>query len=347
MLGLVPWGVLALAGAPLLFSATVPEQSAAMIQRYRETADGSYLTKAEALLEPLLKSDPANAAARRIRLELAMFRHEFPKVVEQAMRLVEENPRDRAAWAMLGDALMERGEYDRAGTAYERLTAIRANQESYNRLAWHRWVTGRKDEALGWMRAAVAAGSKTAEHQAWCLLELAEMAWKADLAPEARAALDEARRLFPNSHRARAIEARMAAARGDAAAAKKWWREAIAILPQPEYAAELALLERGPAAEHQWAFAMKIQDLAAANGEKANRMLALRLADAGRDLDRALALAEAEFEVRNDVYSYDAKAWVLFQMGRLEEAREAMREAVRLGTPEPSFRVHARAILGE
>jgi predicted Zn-dependent protease len=157
------FGVLALAGTPFLFSATTVDQSAAMIQRYRETADGSYLAKAEALIDPLLKAEPANTAARRLAIELAMFRHEFPQVIEQSTRLVEGNPRDRAAWAMLGDALMERGEYDRAGAAYERLTVIRANQESYNRLAWHRWVTGRKDEALGWMRAAVAAGSKSPE----------------------------------------------------------------------------------------------------------------------------------------------------------------------------------------
>jgi tetratricopeptide (TPR) repeat protein len=84
--------------------------------------------------------------------------------------------------------------------------------------------------------------------------------------------------------------------------------------------------------------------LLTANGEKANRNLALLYADAGRNLDRALALTRAEFEVRNDVYSYDALSWALYKNGELAGAAEASKKALALGTPEPTFYFHAGMI---
>jgi Tfp pilus assembly protein PilF len=87
-----------------------------------------------------------------------------------------------------------------------------------------------------------------------------------------------------------------------------------------------------------------IDKLAQANGEKANRTLALIYAANNRKLDRALELAKAEFEVRDDVYSHDALAWVLFKTGEIDSALEAIKKAVSLATPEPSFYFHAGMI---
>ena len=77
--------------------------------------------------------------------------------------------------------------------------------------------------------------------------------------------------------------------------------------------------------------------MARAGGEKTNRNLALVFADQDRNLPRALELAQAELDVRGDVYTYDTLAWVLYKNGRVEEAERASARALAFGTPEPSF----------
>ncbi len=56
-----------------------------------------------------------------------------------------------------------------------------------------------------------------------------------------------------------------------------------------------------------------------------NRDLALFYADHDIKLDEALALAHKEFEVRHDIYTWDALAWALYKNGKYQEAGDAMR----------------------
>ncbi|MGH9660282.1 MAG: tetratricopeptide repeat protein, partial [Bryobacteraceae bacterium] len=81
-----------------------------------------------------------------------------------------------------------------------------------------------------------------------------------------------------------------------------------------------------------------------ASGQKANRLLALAWADQKRNLDVALEAVEADLKIRQDVYTYDALAWVRHQRGEYEAARGASRQALRFGTPEPLFHFHAGMI---
>ena len=55
-------------------------------------------------------------------------------------------------------------------------------------------------------------------------------------------------------------------------------------------------------------------------------------------------LIEEELKVRQDVYTYDAFAWVLYKQKRYEEAQQAMDRALKMGTPEPGFHYHAGMI---
>ena len=120
------------------------------------------------------------------------------------------------------------------------------------------------------------------------------------------------------------------------------------MVPLPEYAGALEVLfgRTGDAenSARQRALLEMVDKLMTVNGEKANRTLALVYADAGRNLAKAVGLAKGEFEVRNDVYSYDALSWVLFKSGDLAEAVKASEKALALGMPEPSFYFHAGMI---
>jgi tetratricopeptide (TPR) repeat protein len=72
--------------------------------------------------------------------------------------------------------------------------------------------------------------------------------------------------------------------------------------------------------------------------------LARFLADRGEKLDEAVLIAEAAVKVRHDIFTEDALAWVYFKAGRIEEARRAIRLALRTGTRDRDILRHAEAI---
>jgi tetratricopeptide (TPR) repeat protein len=116
---------------------------------------------------------------------------------------------------MLGDSLMEMGQYAAAETAYHRMLELGPNLASYNRMAYHRFVTGQSAEALAWMNMAVEAGSKIPENLAWCLVEFGDMLFKTGHIQQARAAYDRALETLPGYHRAYAALGRFYAATGE------------------------------------------------------------------------------------------------------------------------------------
>ena len=62
------------------------------------------------------------------------------------------------------------------------------------------------------------------------------------------------------------------------------------------------------------------------------------------DLRDALSRARAELAVRGDIYGHDALAWVLYRLGRFDEAAVHAEAALALGTPDPRIAYHAGLI---
>jgi tetratricopeptide (TPR) repeat protein len=75
-----------------------------------------------------------------------------------------------------------------------------------------------------------------------------------------------------------------------------------------------------------------------------NRDLALFYADHDIKLDEALTLAHKEFEVRHDIYTWDALAWALYKNGKYQEAGDAMQNALRPGARDALLFFHAGMI---
>jgi Flp pilus assembly protein TadD len=50
--------------------------------------------------------------------------------------------------------------------------------------------------------------------------------------------------------------------------------------------------------------------------------------------------------MRADIYTYDALAWALYKNHQFSEADAAMKKAMKLKTPEPTFYYHAGLISG-
>ncbi len=322
--------------------------ASAYIQKVRESTDFTYLDRASKILDSVLSADAGNYEAMRLRSEVEMERHHFVQVREYSEELTKITPEDPWNWGTLGDSLMELGEYDQAGKAYERMLALNPNQASYNRLAYHRFVTGNANEAIRLMTLAAGAGSWAPENTAWCLVELGNMYFKTGQLDAAERAYSNALALFDGYHTAHAGLGRVKAAQGKIAQAIAQYKRAQASVPLLDYAAALSTLYlqsgKPDEAKKQNDLIDVVYRLAQATGEKTNRNLALIYADRGEHLDRALNLIREELKVRQDVYTYDALAWALNKNKQYAEAQQAMELALKMDSPEPAFYYHAGMI---
>ncbi len=320
----------------------------AYIQKMRETGDFNYIERASRLLDQLISADSGNYEALRLRTEVALERHQFKQAAEYSKQLMAVGPQDPWNYGTMGDAYIEIGDYDKAADAYQKMMNMRPDLSSYNRAAHYRFLLNDVPGAIEIMKRAIDSGSKSAENVAWCWVELGGYYLKTNRPADAEAAYTNALRTFPNYHPAYGGLGKARAAQGRVSDAVASFTRAQAIVPLPDYAAGLydLYLKAGNKAEaaKQMATIDAIDALAKANGEKVNRNLALIFADRDHKLDRALELAQAELEFRQDVYTYDALAWALFKNGKVGEASKAMEKALRLNTPEPSFAMHAKAI---
>lgn len=317
----------------------------AYIQKMRETVDFSYLERASRIVEDVLVHDGGNYEALRLRSEIGMERHDFASVAQYSTEILKFAPNDAWSWGMLGDASMELGQYEQAHEAYQKMVALRPGLSSYNRMGWYEFVTGHADSAIQLMRSAIAGVSEAPENTAWCLADLGGMQFKVGKLADARHSYDEALRVFPGYYPALAGLGRVDIAERKDASAIANYKRAQAVVPLPDYGAALEILYRrnGKPAEvrKQRDLIDAIDKMAVASNEKTNRNLALLFADENRNLSRALTLVESEIAVRPDVYTYDALGWVLFKLGRLDEAAQASAKSLALGTPEPAFYLHA------
>ena len=321
---------------------------AAYLQKVRESGDFSYLDRASKIVDKILEQDSSSPAAAHFQNEMDMQRHKFAAVAERARSMTKYDVSDAAAWANLGDASMELGQYPQAGDAYVRMFALQPDLASYNRVAYFRFVSGDAAGAIALMQTAIQAGSPMVENTAWCWAELGDMYFKTGRVADADAAYRSALRIFPRLHRAIAGLGRVQAAQGHPAEAIKSYQRAQSIVPLVDYAGALEDLYRqtgrpGKAAE-QRGLLDAIDTLARTNKEMTNRNLALIFADHDRNLPRALEMIQAELPGRGDVYTWDAAAWIYLKSGRLAEARAASAKALKLNTPEPLFYYHASQI---
>ncbi len=330
--------------------ALLEDLAGAYLQKMRETTDFSYVDRAEKLVQQAIAIRPAGLEAQILLNEIELNRHHFAKVVENTGQLVKTAPEDARLWAMMGDSLMEIGDYDRAATAYEHMVKLRVGLFSDNRVSWYRWVTGDAEGAVQIMRQAVGAAGAVPENLAWCLVDLGNLYFKTNRLAEAESSYHAALQTFPHYHPAFAGLGRVQAARRQTAEAISSYRRAEDIVPLPEYAGALRdlYLEQNNRVEarKQEELLDVVDRLARANFENTDRTLAITFADQERHLDRALELVHNELAFRRDVYTYDALAWVLFKNKRLSEAREAMQKALAQHTPEPMFQRHAALIFG-
>jgi tetratricopeptide (TPR) repeat protein len=240
------------------------------------------------------------------------------------------------------------GKYDQARDAFQTMLDLKPGLTSYNRIGFYRFITGDTNGGIALMQKAVDAAAKYPENKAWCLVELGNMYFKIGRWDEAERAYSDALATFPSSHTAYAGLGGVQAARGDLSKAIESYKRAQAITPMIQYAGALydlySATGKKAEAQHQADLVDVVAKLEAAASQTANRALSLIYANQDRNLTQAMEFAQADFKVRQDIYTYDVLAWALYKNQRYQEASRASREALKLGAPEALLFYHAGMI---
>ena len=323
----------------------------ALIRKARETGDPSYFNRAEEALKKSLEINPDNAGAMRHLAYVFYSRHEFEPAAVHAGKAIEMDSTDGDSYGILGDALMETGEYQKAEDAYRKMMEREESLYSYSRRAGLKSARGDNGGAMADLERAVAAGKaakQPAESIAWAEWQLGSDHFSLGKLEKAEAFYRQSLATYPNYYRALAGQAQVRAAQKRYDEAIDLYRKAIAILPMPEYIAALgdvySKIGKSDEARKQYELVEYIGKLNALNEALYNRELAYFYADHDIKPKEGLELAQRELDYRRDIYAYDVMAWNLYKNGKAEEARDAIDKALRLGTKDAKLFYHAGMI---
>ena len=309
----------------------------ALARRARETGDPDFYDQALHEINAALNSAPNDFAAARTRAWVLLGKHEFATARTEAEALQRRAPDDLMVYAMLVDAYVELGDYDKAEQAAQWLLDLRpGNVAGLTRAAYLRELFGDGEGAIQLMMAALqAVPFDETEQRAWILSHLARLHLYAGRVEFADRVVQEALAGFPGYHYAlgELIEIRLAQSRiNEAVAAARTHYQAV---PHPENRYRLAkLLQRNASvdeSQHHFELFLREARAESAGWDNANRELIKHLLDEHDDPAAALTLAEQEIARRRDVFTMSTYAWTLHRNGQSERAHEVIKEALQVG----------------
>ena len=320
----------------------------------RESGDHAYVSRAAGAARASLTALPAEAnpggVAALAQAEAAS--HNFAAARDHARRLVEIAPDRGYPYEILGDALLELGDYKGAAAAYKPvLQRVGASTSIATRLGRLAFLNGDTENAESYLAQSLTLAREEAptapEATAFSHWQLGDAAFSTGNYQTAERRYRRALAAVDDYLPALAALGRVQAARGDLAAAIATYERVIEIDPMPAFVAALGdlyqLTGRQPEAAAQYARNLDARPTALHAGLH-NRELVMFYAN--HDLRRAEAyrLARREYRLRRDIYGADALAWAAFKAGKVGEAQAASDEALRLGTQDASLLYHAGMI---
>ncbi|WP_234543334.1 tetratricopeptide repeat protein [Streptomyces shenzhenensis] len=304
---------------------------AAYVERARRTADPGDYPRAERALQTSLKvAGKNNAEALSALAGLAVARRDFPAARRFGEEALKAAPKRWSAYPVLIDAYDGLGDYKAAGSALDRLTALKVGADVKPAVRARAAAVYRD---RGWREDAVAqvtdaaAAARTPAEQAAYLCQAGQLAWERGDRDDALRHFTAAVRLDPEQSAARAGQGRALAALGRTQDALTAYQGALVHRPAPQVALELAELYEslgmGRQAEAQYEL-MRTQvrrELEA--GVDDDLVIGQYEADHG-DAQEAVERLTAEWERQPGIEVADALGWALHRAG---DDKEALRYA--------------------
>jgi len=340
-----------------------PEDHAALnrlagyyLQRARETGSADYIDLAARAARRSLASVPEvrNTGGLAALTQAEFASHDFALARDHALQLTKLDPGKSYSYGLLGDALLELGDYDAAESAFRQMERVNggishSTETRRARLAFLRGdAAGANRHLKNALALALDLPAPPREAVAWYRWQLGEIAFATGDYDAAERHYRDALVTFPDYFRATAGLGRVRAAHGDVTGAIEHYEGIVNRLPDPVFVATLGdlykLAGREKEMNAQYRLVEQIARLNAANGALYNRQLSLFYANHDIKAEEAYAGATREYQQRRDIYGADAVAWTALKAGKLAEAQAAMREALRLGTNDATLFYHAGMI---
>src|SRR5882724_244804 len=314
----------------------------AFVAKARENFDPGFYKLAEQCVWCIEKRSSQSQEAMLLRAHVLQNLHRFKESETLARRLAQQRGLS-FDYGLLGDALMEQGKLSDAVEAYQRMMNLKPDLRAYARAAHMRWLKGDLAGAIEAMQFAVGAASpQDAESAAWVNTRLACYQFQAGRFEEAEQRCAFALSLQTNYPPALLLKGRMLLAKDESREAVDPLQNAAKLNPLPEYQWVLAEALRAAGREEE---ASRIEAQLRQHGASGDpRTLALFLSTRHESPETALRLAQAELDLRSDVFTHDASAWSLAAAGKLSEAHSEMQRALAEGTEDGRLFFHAAVI---
>jgi tetratricopeptide (TPR) repeat protein len=320
----------------------------AYLQRARETGDPGFLSRADRSFAAALRRDPRNVDAVLGAGTLAGLRHDFREQLRRGREAQGLVPGLVRPLPEIADAQIELGRYGAAERTLQQMLDAKPNLTSYSRVSYLRELTGDLPGAVEAMRLAVSAGGGDPENVAYVRVLLGDLELGRGRIAAARFAYTAALRSLPGYPAGMVGLARADAASGDLGRAAARLRRAAARLPLTATLTLLAQVEEElgqPAqAEASLDAARAQQQLYAAASTEPDAEAVLFEADYG-DPRRAVELGRRVYERAPSIRSADALAWAYVRAGDPDAAVAWSRRALRTGSREPLYSLHAGVAL--
>lgn len=219
--------------------------SEAFITEARITGNYGYnYGQATYILDHLLAqrggSKDLKSQALTLKATILLSEHRFDEALVLGREAVRMDPYRAYNYGVLVDAYTELGSYDSAVAMCDKMVSIRPDLRSYSRVSYQREIHGDLPGAMDAMDRAVKAGATGLEETSWCRVQLGglhERAGDLDKAEEQFALALAERKNYPF---ALAALGRVHRKRGDTKTAIKELEQAIALMPDAHFHAELA-----------------------------------------------------------------------------------------------------------
>jgi tetratricopeptide (TPR) repeat protein len=316
----------------------------AYLQKARDTGDPSYYSRAERSFALALRGDARNLDAVLGAGTLAGLRHDFREQLRLGLEARRLAPGLAASLPVIADAQVELGRYDAAEQTLQRMLDTKPNLTSYARVSYYRELNGDLEGALQSMRLAVSAGAAASENVAYLQTLMGDLELQRNRPAAARTAYRSALARLPRYAPAEAGLARVDNAAGDLDSAARGLRDVAGRLPLTSHLILLADTDAargaGRAAARDLDVVRAQQRLLRAAGTQPDAELITFEATHG-DPRAAVRLGRRLWAEAPSVRSADALSWALTRAGQAEEGLAWSMRALRLGTREPLYHLHA------
>ena len=320
--------------------------AALYLQKIRESADPSYYSVIDGLLDQAVLIDRKDTSITALRAVIENGRHHFKNGYLLITQAIAASPNITSYYGIRADAEIELGKYDDAEASLQKMADRRPDYSSYTRIAYLRELSGDTEGAKDILIRAISAGSVYKENIAWAYVELGKLEFRSDLD---KASASFTRALEVDEQYPPALEglAKVAFARGDDKRAIDYLNQAFARVPLAQYATLLGEVAESMGdtkkAAQEYALAGVAYTKSSTSGMNTDLEYSVFLADHG-DHVLALALSKRAYIDRPSVYGADALAWALYKNGQYQEAQRYSKEALRLGDNDPLLIFHAGMI---